>query len=91
MRNHVGFNERTMFYLQIRRCSSCRLRRCFDVGMKKELVRTDDENQRYKQLIEINRIRKEILKQQLQDIQQLSIPQVYFHDKISFTLFITSK
>ncbi len=91
MRNNVEFNESTMRYLQIRRCSSCRLRRCFEMGMREELVRTDDENQRYKQLIEINRIGREMLKQQLQDIQQLSIPQVYFHHKISFTLFITSK
>lgn len=43
---------------QLRRCTSCRLRRCFDVGMKKELVRTDEERQRYRQLIESNRQRR---------------------------------
>ncbi len=43
---------------QLRRCTSCRLRRCFDIGMKEELVRTDEEKQRYKQLIEINRQRR---------------------------------
>ena len=43
---------------QIRYCTSCRLRRCFNVGMKEELVRTDEEKQRYKQLIETNRQRR---------------------------------
>ncbi|CAF4124090.1 unnamed protein product, partial [Adineta steineri] len=49
MMNNHAMNERTMRYLQIRRCSSCRLRRCFDLGMKEELVRTDEENERYRQ------------------------------------------
>lgn len=43
---------------QLRRCTSCRLRRCFNVGMKEELVRTDEEKQRYRQLIESNRQRR---------------------------------
>ncbi len=46
---------------QLRRCTSCRLRRCFDIGMKEELVRTDEEKKRYKQLIEINRQRRQEL------------------------------
>jgi hypothetical protein len=59
---------------QLRRCTSCRLRRCYDVGMKEELVRTDEEKQRYKQLIERNRQKKrEILK--LQETTQI-IPKV---------------
>jgi hypothetical protein len=70
-----------MRYLQIRRCSSCRLRRCFDVGMKQELVRTDEENQRHKQLVTNNRKQREMLKQQLIEIKQLSIPQVENHSK----------
>ncbi|CAF3566477.1 unnamed protein product [Rotaria sordida] len=44
---------------QIRHCTSCRLRRCFVVGMKVELVRTDEEKQRYKELVEMNRQRKQ--------------------------------
>lgn len=43
---------------QIRHCTSCRLRRCFHVGMREELVRTDEERQRVRQLIETNRRRK---------------------------------
>ena len=75
-KNDIEFNERTARYLQIRRCSSCRLRRCFEVGMKEERVRTEAENERHKELVEINRVRREGLKQQLSEIHQLSIPQV---------------
>ncbi|CAF4052486.1 unnamed protein product, partial [Adineta steineri] len=75
MINNHEMNERTMRYLQIRRCSSCRLRRCFHVGMKEDLVRTDEENERHKQLIDLNRKRRDLLKQQLLEIKELSIPQ----------------
>ncbi len=75
--NNINFNELSMRYLPIRRCSSCRLRRCFDMGMKEELVRTDEENQRHRQLININRRRRELIEQQLLEIKQLSIPQVF--------------
>ncbi|UJR27535.1 hypothetical protein I4U23_008817 [Adineta vaga] len=78
--NESEMNERTMRYLQIRRCSSCRLRRCFDVGMKEELVRTDEENERYKQLVGINRKRRDMLRQQLLEIKDLAIPQRIFID-----------
>jgi len=83
MRNNIEFNERNMHYLQIRRCSSCRLRRCFDVGMKEELVRTDEENDRYRRLIDINRNRRERIKQQLKLIKQVSIPPVCFDHGIT--------
>ena len=76
-----------MRYLQIRRCSSCRLRRCFEVGMKEDLVRSEEENERYRQLIDINRKRRTILQEQLQSIKELSIPQVYFHKEIDFNSF----
>ncbi len=59
---------------QLRRCTSCRLRRCFDVGMKAELVRTDEEKERYKQLIETNRQRRrEVLKAQEKSPNNLPI------------------
>ncbi len=76
LRNNVEWNERTARYLQIRRCSSCRLRRCFEMGMKEELVRTEAENERYRQLVSLNRKRRDIMKQQLIEIKQSSIPQV---------------
>ena len=76
MGNNLAWNERTARYLQIRRCSSCRLRRCFEIGMREELVRTEAENERHKQLVDINRKRRDILKQQLLEIQQLPISPV---------------
>ena len=76
IKNDIEFNSRNARYLQIRRCSSCRLRRCFEVGMKEQLIRTEEENLRLKELIEINRTRREALKQQLVHIQQLATPQV---------------
>ena len=76
LRNSFEFNERTARYLQIRRCSSCRLRRCFEVGMKEELVRTDEENERHRQLVNLNRKRRDIIKEQLIEIKKSSIPQV---------------
>ncbi|UJR27533.1 hypothetical protein I4U23_008816 [Adineta vaga] len=36
--NESEMNERTMRYLQIRRCSSCRLRRCFDVVLDNQSI-----------------------------------------------------
>jgi hypothetical protein len=45
------------------------------MGMKVELVRTDEENERYRQLVETNRQRRrQLLEQEQQD--QLVIPQV---------------
>ena len=46
------------FCPQVRHCTSCRLHRCFESGMKEELVRTDEERQRFRQLIENNRQRR---------------------------------
>lgn len=44
--------------------------------MKEELVRTDEENERHKQLVKTNRKRRELLKQQQQE-NHLSIFQVF--------------
>ncbi|CAF1135369.1 unnamed protein product [Rotaria sordida] len=71
---NTNINDRTIRYLQIRQCSSCRLRRCFEVGMTEELIRTHEENERYKNLVDNNRKRQEWLKQ-LQQEKKLSIVQ----------------
>ncbi|XP_066944949.1 uncharacterized protein Hr96 isoform X2 [Macrobrachium rosenbergii] len=39
-------------------CQKCRLRKCFEIGMKKEWIMTEEEKQRKKQKIEENRARK---------------------------------
>lgn len=43
---------------QIRYCSACRLRRCFEMGMKESLIRSAAENERYRLLIQTNRERR---------------------------------
>ena len=53
--------DQSIDFVGIRRCSTCRLIRCFAIGMKEELVRTDEQNARYKQLVDANRQRKEFL------------------------------
>ncbi len=45
------------------------------MGMKEELVRTDEENIRHKELVNINKQRRELFKQKQQE-KLLSIPQV---------------
>jgi hypothetical protein len=45
------------------------------MGMKEELIRTDEENLRHKQLVDKNRRRRELLKQKQQE-KLLAIPQV---------------
>jgi uncharacterized protein YktA (UPF0223 family) len=45
------------------------------MGMKEELVRTDEENVRHKQLVDTNRRRRELLRQKQQE-KQLLLPQV---------------
>lgn len=63
----------------MRRCTPCRLRRCFDMGMKEELVRTPEENLRHNELIASNRRSRELF--HLKRQQKLTMPQV----KDSFT------
>jgi len=62
---------------QIRRCTSCRLRRCFEIGMKEELVRTDEEKQRYRLLIESNRQRRNAVLESKQSISQVSFFKIF--------------
>lgn len=48
------------------------------MGMKEELVRTDEQNARYKQLVDANRQRKEFFEQN-QRKKYSSISQVFHH------------
>lgn len=74
--NHADEHNVDNYYLHIRRCPPCRLRRCFDMGMKEELVRTEEENNRHKQLVEMNRRKREFLKHKKQE-KSVSVIQVY--------------
>jgi hypothetical protein len=65
-----------MNYSHIRRCSSCRLRRCFENQMREDLVRTNEENERYKRLIDLNRQKRRVLTEQRREIRDLSITRV---------------
>lgn len=69
-------DDMSMRYLQIRRCSSCRLRRCFEVGMNEGLIRSEEENEKHRRLVDNNRKRREILKKQEEQDRQLTVTEV---------------
>ncbi|UJR27537.1 hypothetical protein I4U23_008819 [Adineta vaga] len=56
-------NTKLTICSDVRHCTSCRLRQCLKVGMKIEFIRSDEENQYYRRIIEINRQRKRNLLQ----------------------------
>ena len=47
-------NERTR-----RQCPTCRLAKCFVVGMQKDLIRTDEERAARLQLVKANRLQRQ--------------------------------
>jgi hypothetical protein len=55
--------------------------------MKEDLIRTNEENERHKQLVTINRKRRELLKQKQQS--RLTIPQVSKVDDENISFFHT--
>ncbi|CAG2121001.1 unnamed protein product, partial [Medioppia subpectinata] len=62
-------------------CQKCRLNKCFAVGMRKEIMNSDDENKRRRQLIAEN---KQKSKQSIQTNSVHNIPELDSNDtKIS--------
>lgn len=51
---HCPVNERTR-----RQCPTCRLAKCFAVGMQKDLIRTDEERAARLQLVKANRLQRQ--------------------------------
>ncbi|UJR27408.1 hypothetical protein I4U23_008698 [Adineta vaga] len=51
---HCPVNERTR-----RQCPTCRLTKCFAVGMQKDLIRTDEERAARLQLVKANRLQRQ--------------------------------
>ncbi|CAF3827994.1 unnamed protein product [Adineta steineri] len=64
-----------------RQCTACRLRKCFAMGMVKERIRTEEQNQRHRALVEANRRQKLKQSDQLQKHSQ-KISKIH-HDSIS--------
>lgn len=60
----IHVDDEAIHCLEMRRCSSCRLYRCFEIGMRHETIRTDEENKRHKQLVSYNRNKRALIKQQ---------------------------
>ena len=46
------------------------------MGMKEDLIRSEEENQRHKELVDVNRKRRELLRQH-EDENQLILVQVF--------------
>ncbi|CAG2163356.1 unnamed protein product [Oppiella nova] len=42
-------------------CKKCRIEKCFSIGMRKEIIRTEEERQSKRLLIEENRLKKQKL------------------------------
>ena len=50
-----GEGQCSIDHLTRRKCTKCRLKRCFEVGMKKEFLMTDEEKQKRQKRLEEHR------------------------------------
>ena len=56
MRCLTGNHQCSLSYLIRRKCTRCRLERCFTVGMKKEFILTEEEKQNRKKRSDQNQM-----------------------------------
>ncbi|CAG2101856.1 unnamed protein product [Medioppia subpectinata] len=65
-------------------CQKCRLEKCFAVGMKKEFIRSDEENEKRKKTIRENKLKRE----NSEDLTDSSVSSVYSFTDSSNDLII---
>ncbi|CAG2103586.1 unnamed protein product, partial [Medioppia subpectinata] len=65
-------------------CQRCRLEKCFAVGMKKEFIRSDEENEKRKEIIRENKLKRE----KCNDLTDSSVSSVYSFTDSSNDLII---
>ncbi|CAF4349065.1 unnamed protein product, partial [Rotaria sp. Silwood2] len=73
-----------------RQCTACRLRKCFTMGMIKERIRTEEQNQRHRALVQENRRQKLKKYQQQQEESRLRILEEHHHQSICSTSYLFS-
>ncbi|CAG2101857.1 unnamed protein product [Medioppia subpectinata] len=65
-------------------CQKCRLQKCFAVGMRKEFIRTDEQNEERKEIIRENKLKRE----KCNDLTDSSVSSVYSFTDSSNDLII---
>ncbi|CAF0827466.1 unnamed protein product [Rotaria sp. Silwood1] len=73
-----------------RQCTACRLRKCFAMGMIKERIRTEEQNQRHRALVLENRRQKFKKYQQQQEETRLRILGEHHHQDFCSTSYLFS-